>query len=258
MKSELSKVFWQRSNAQALGSKLAKAPEMRALNEAETAEIISLMGQLENKSVLELGAGIGRFTTLLASKAKVVDVIDICPEAIDENRNRNRDYKNINYLVADINEHPMPYKKYDLIFSNWLLMYLGEKEIKDLLSKTSQALRPDGVILFRESCERNYKGIKMWRHILSTEFLKDIWPWTRHPIYNIWQLKFRSVREFMSLAFAGSNLVAYRSSCEYQRWFSAYFKILSSGYIKCYYDKYGNNQQRYWLMTKPDIDTNKR
>lgn len=41
---------------------------------------------------------------------------------------------------------------YDLVFSNWLLMYLEEHEVQELFCKVLQWLRPGGYFFFRESC----------------------------------------------------------------------------------------------------------
>ena len=41
---------------------------------------------------------------------------------------------------------------YDMMFSNWLLMYLEDVEVKNLFTNMLRWLRPDGYFFFRESC----------------------------------------------------------------------------------------------------------
>jgi len=41
---------------------------------------------------------------------------------------------------------------YDLVFSNWLLMYLEDVEVEKLFVNMLRWLRPDGYFFFRESC----------------------------------------------------------------------------------------------------------
>lgn len=40
----------------------------------------------------------------------------------------------------------------DFIFSNWLLMYLSDEELKAFAEKMLSWLRPGGLLFFRESC----------------------------------------------------------------------------------------------------------
>ena len=39
-----------------------------------------------------------------------------------------------------------------LVFSNWLLMYLSDEEVRTLLTKILRWLDEDGFLFFRESC----------------------------------------------------------------------------------------------------------
>jgi len=41
---------------------------------------------------------------------------------------------------------------YDLVFSNWLLMYLEDAEIEKLFANLLRWLRPNGYLFFHESC----------------------------------------------------------------------------------------------------------
>lgn len=44
----------------------------------------------------------------------------------------------------------------DFIFSNWLMMYLSDEELKSFIEKILGWLRPGGFLFFRESC--NYRS----------------------------------------------------------------------------------------------------
>lgn len=56
--------------------------------------------------------------------------------------------------VADAAVMQLPAASYDVIFSNWLLMYLADAEVQSLASRMLTWLRDDGVVFFRESCFR--------------------------------------------------------------------------------------------------------
>ena len=123
--------------------------------------------------VLELGAGIGRFTGELAQKAGQVIALDfidsvikkVCISHLDyiyssfvvklfplfalfpsngnlfysfafgysglQNESINGHHKNVKFMCADVTSPDLNIsaESTDLIFSNWLLMYLSDKEV---------------------------------------------------------------------------------------------------------------------------------
>ncbi|CAN7136032.1 unnamed protein product, partial [Brassica rapa subsp. narinosa] len=76
--------------------------------------VLTLIPPYEGKRVLELGASISRFTDELAQKAGEVIVLDFIESAIKKK-------------IED--------GSVDLIFSNWLLMYLSDKEVELLAER---------------------------------------------------------------------------------------------------------------------------
>ncbi|RVX18091.1 Phosphoethanolamine N-methyltransferase [Vitis vinifera] len=93
-------------------------------------KVLSLLPPFEGKSVLELGAGIGRFTAELAQKAGQVISLDFIESVIKKNESINGHYKNVKFMCADVASPELNFsaESVDLIFSNWLLMYLSDKE----------------------------------------------------------------------------------------------------------------------------------
>lgn len=53
------------------------------------AQVLSMLGCVEAKRVLELGAGIGRFTGSLAATARSVLAVDFMANLIEENKRAN-------------------------------------------------------------------------------------------------------------------------------------------------------------------------
>ena len=60
---------------------------------------------------------------------------------------------------------------YDLVFSNWLLMYLEDAELRNLFAKLLCWLRPNGYFFFRESCYHSSGVLPYVTH----ELLGRIW-----------------------------------------------------------------------------------
>ncbi|THU55776.1 hypothetical protein C4D60_Mb11t10140 [Musa balbisiana] len=106
------------------------------------------------ESVLELGAGIGRFTGELAKEAGHVLALDFIESVIEKNESLNGHYKNTSFMCADVSSPDLSIEadSFDLIFSNWLLMYLSDKEVEKLVERMVKWLKVGGYIFFRESC----------------------------------------------------------------------------------------------------------
>ncbi|MBA0593754.1 hypothetical protein Gorai_010686 [Gossypium raimondii] len=108
----------------------------------------------EGKCILELGAGIGRFTGELAQKADSVIALDFIEDVIKKNESINGHYKNIKFLCADATSPDLDISEgsMDLIFSNLLLMYLSNEEVENLAQGMMKWLKVGGHIFFREAC----------------------------------------------------------------------------------------------------------
>ncbi|KAL5231978.1 hypothetical protein ABZP36_030754 [Zizania latifolia] len=124
------------------------------LDKEERPEVMSVLPYFTGKSVLELGAGIGRFTGELAKEAGHVIALDFIESVIKKNENTNGHYKNITFMCADVASPNLKIEdnSIDLIFSNWLLMYLSDEEVEKLVARMVKWVKVGGHIFFRESC----------------------------------------------------------------------------------------------------------
>lgn len=72
---------------------------------------------------------------------------------VRKNKERNGHNPHVEFLRADVTELEFPAdQKFDIIFSNWLLMYLSDKEIQALTRKMLSWLKEGGFLFIRESC----------------------------------------------------------------------------------------------------------
>ncbi|KAL3639404.1 glycylpeptide N-tetradecanoyltransferase [Castilleja foliolosa] len=124
------------------------------LDKEERLEVLSMLPSYESKSVLELGAGIGRFTGELAKKAGEVIALDFIESFIKKNETLNAHHKNVKYMCGDVASLDLNFPEglLDIIFSNWLLMYLSDIEVKNLAERMIKWVKVGGYIFFRESC----------------------------------------------------------------------------------------------------------
>jgi phosphoethanolamine N-methyltransferase len=101
-------------------------------------QVLGLLGSVAGKRVLELGAGIGRFTgELCVAGATSVLAVDFMEASIAENRRLHGAlYADVLRLaVEDVTCLQLPPASYDVVFTNWLLMYLSDEEVEDLAQR---------------------------------------------------------------------------------------------------------------------------
>ncbi|KAH9503430.1 Phosphoethanolamine N-methyltransferase 3 [Bulinus truncatus] len=152
--------YWKEHSKEGSVNEMMLDTSAEELTKEEQPEILSYLPDFRGKTVIELGAGIGRFTAELAKKAERVVAVDFMEDFVEKNRKANRHMGNIEFVVADVTKMERPPESVDFIFSNWLLMYLEEREVQDLFCKLLSWLKPEGYLFFRESC-RHQSGDKV-------------------------------------------------------------------------------------------------
>lgn len=121
----------------------------------DTKEILGHLPDYNNTCILELAAGIGRFTGILAERAQHIIAVDFVKDYIEQNRVSNIHRTNCEFVCADVLQYDYP-QSMDMVFSCWILMYLNNEEVVTLFKKAIQCLKPGGFFYFRESCYGNY------------------------------------------------------------------------------------------------------
>lgn len=151
---KIQKSYWIEHSADLTLEAMMLDSKASDLDKEERPEVLALLPPYEGKTVLELGAGIGRFTGELAKNAGNVIAMDFIEGAIKKNESINGHHKNVKFICADVTSPDLdiPDGSVDLIFSNWLLMYLSDKEVENLAAKMVKWLKVGGHIFFRESC----------------------------------------------------------------------------------------------------------
>lgn len=195
--------------------------ESETLQLEERGEILSQIPDLDGRHVLELGAGIGRFTSHFATTAKTVTAVDFAKQFIDENRRANSEFENITYHVANVMDLDFADQSFDFMFMNWLLMYLDDPQIAQLQQSISRWARPDAPVFLRESCVTGSSG--QAAHLNIPAF------WNNNP---------------------AAYQATYRPKDEYARLFTNGFSLLHTGNVKIYEQMFGNPHQYYWLFRR--------
>ncbi|MDP2776535.1 MAG: class I SAM-dependent methyltransferase, partial [Anaerolineales bacterium] len=135
---------------------------------------------LENRFVLDLGAGTGRLACLIAPHVSHVRAFDISEEMLRVCREKLTASGLTNWQVeaADHRQLPVDDKSADLVLSGWSLSYLAvgnpetaRTELEKWLGEMKRALRPNScIVLFESLGTGNESPIKL-------EHLQDFYPW---------------------------------------------------------------------------------
>ncbi|NEP59331.1 MAG: methyltransferase domain-containing protein [Symploca sp. SIO2G7] len=212
-----SLTYWQRQKASIQGMMLN--PEADELHYHEHKQIISCLPDLSGKDILELGAGIGRFTTYFASQADSVTAVDFNQNFIDKNKEINAYFANISYQCDDAINLSFAKDKFDFVFINWLFMYLEDDQVEIIIKRITQWLKPKGHFFLRESCITDSKGNPPLKSTTSD---------SRHSHFHS----------------------HYRDPQFYLALLSKNFNLVFQGNIKIYEQKYNNPNQLFWLFKK--------
>ena len=141
--------FWEKKPATVAGM-LLEEPE--GLDHAERVQIIAQLPPMEGMEILELGAGIGRYTAHLAHSARHVTAVDFVEKFLDQNRIAIAPFGNVTYCCTDVMNLDFEPDSFDFVFMSWLLMYLNDRQMMLLRDRIVRWVRVGGTVFFRESC----------------------------------------------------------------------------------------------------------
>ncbi len=127
----MSLEFWQEKPATVDGMVLVDDCDI--LDRAERADILAQLPPLEGMDILELGAGIGRYTSHFVQVARHVIAVDFVEKFIEENRRATAHFSNAVYCCADV-------------------MNLDDLQIILLRDRIHRWTRVGGKVFLRESC----------------------------------------------------------------------------------------------------------
>ncbi|KAI1898360.1 hypothetical protein AGOR_G00071520 [Albula goreensis] len=144
--------FWHEHSQEATVEEMMLDSSAQLLTQQELPEILALLPNVQGAKVLDLGAGIGRYTRYFAQHAHHVTAVDFMEKFVERNKQENGHHNNVEIIQADVTQLNFSKNSFDLIFSNWLMMYLTNEELVSLARSLLLWLRPGGYLFFRESC----------------------------------------------------------------------------------------------------------
>ena len=105
-----------------------------------------LLKQVPKKceNALEIGCGTGAFARRLAKRCGRVTALDLSPQMIRVARERSRQFKNLQFELADAMMWDFPKSHFDFVCTIATLHHLDQRE---LLPKIKNALKPKGILV---------------------------------------------------------------------------------------------------------------
>lgn len=130
------------------------------------AQALDQIVSLDGLNVIELGAGTGRLTCMLAPKVETILALDASPYMLDAavGKLEKIGSRNWQIAVADHRNLPVSDQIADLVISGWSICYLvvwyaktWQSEIQRALAEVKRVLRPDGVVIILETLGTGYE-----------------------------------------------------------------------------------------------------
>lgn len=123
-------------------------------------ESLNKITSFENKDIIDLGAGTGRLSCMLAPMAKTIKAFDSSKAMLEvaAKKLKKLGHDNWEVLVADHREIPVATESADIVVAGWSLFYLGKSSIKDwkknineVMDEIERVLRVNGIVIILET-----------------------------------------------------------------------------------------------------------
>ena len=152
--TEDAKKFWTKKGREHLSLKsvllgVDKAEDaQKRRNEKESGILSSVVSNLPELRILDIGCGIGRWAENFKDNLDFYTGIDYSKGFIEYAKNRFAKYKNINFLelsICDIDKLNLK-EKYNLIICTGVLMYINDSDIMRIL-KSFSGISPEYIYI---------------------------------------------------------------------------------------------------------------
>ncbi|MCH7568214.1 MAG: class I SAM-dependent methyltransferase [Nanoarchaeota archaeon] len=114
--------------------------------------ILSELGEINGKRVLDLGCGSGDFSSMLSGKGAKVDGADISDTWIEMAKEDHKEDPNLNFFVADSSDINMiGDNQYDVVIMNMVFLNISSKEkVEKTFEEVSRILKLGGDFIFTD------------------------------------------------------------------------------------------------------------
>jgi len=112
------------------------------LNSFEKGKFLSLLPEIKNKKILDVGAGTGRVSLPLSLAGAQVTALDVSEKILEVLKRKN---KKIITVVGEAENLPFENESFDIVTAAFLVVHL--KDPKIFFDEVYKVLKPDGLFL---------------------------------------------------------------------------------------------------------------
>jgi ubiquinone/menaquinone biosynthesis C-methylase UbiE len=111
---------------------------------------LSKIYDFQGKTILEVGAGSGKFTSFLAKSCSKLYVVERSASLMQINRNKNNVAKNVEFILSDVRDLVLEPNSVDVVFGGWSVTSMRDS-FDVVFSVFKDVLKKDGIIILVEN-----------------------------------------------------------------------------------------------------------
>ena len=112
------------------------------LNSFEKDKLIPLLGDVRGKTILDVGAGTGRASVILAKMGAAVTALDVSEQMLKELKKKN---PKVQTVIGDAESLPFPDKSFDAVVAAFLIVHL--KDPTRFFDEAYRVLKDGGMLV---------------------------------------------------------------------------------------------------------------
>ena len=142
------------------------AQKERYWDSFEKDRLLSLLGEIKDKNILDVGAGTGRLTLRLAHAGAKLTALDVSEEMLKKIKIKNLKLK-INTVVGDAENIDFAEESFDVVIATFLIVHL--KDLPRFFDEVYKVLKPGGLFLLTNINQRKAPEIKVGKDLVEVE-----------------------------------------------------------------------------------------